>query len=68
MRTPEEPYLRLEAAIRRLSWAEGVALWWRGLQTIRRKYGTDLYLSSFKPGGMVEGESPTTEVTITVDP
>jgi hypothetical protein len=43
-------------------------LWHKGLMVIQRKYGVTIYLSRFEPANMIEGECPSTEVTITPYP
>ncbi len=43
-------------------------LWHRGLSVIERKFDVILYLSSFEPQGIVLGEKPASEITITVLP
>ena len=55
---------RLWAACQRLP-NYGGDLFGRGRNKIEEKYGVRIYLQSFCPDGMIEGEMPTQKITIT---
>jgi hypothetical protein len=42
----------------------GGDLWARGMEGIQRNRGVDIWLSGFKPAGMVKGETPSAEIFV----